>query len=137
MSDAADTAAALFANDAFYLAFQTSDADAMERVWARRDNVICLHPGWPPLIGRQMVIQSWRGILGNTDQPPVSVHAAHVELHGDTAIVICYETVAGHTLIATNVFVREDGQWRMVHHQSGETPPPPGGMPEDEERRLQ
>jgi ketosteroid isomerase-like protein len=137
MSEAADTAAVLFANDAFYVAFQTADADAMERVWARRDNVSCLHPGWPPLIGRQMVIQSWRGILGNADQPPVTAHAAHAELHGEVAVVICYETVAGHTLIATNVFAREDGQWRMVHHQSGETPPPPDGMPDEEERRLQ
>ena len=29
-------------------------------------------------------------------------------------------------MIATNVFVKEDGAWRMVHHQSG----PTNGKPE-------
>ena len=138
MSEAADTAAVLFANDAFYVAFQTADAEAMERVWAKRDGISCLHPGWPPLIGRKMVIQSWRGIFSNANQPPVSPHGAHAELHGDAAVVVCYETVAGHTLVATNVFVREDGAWRMVHHQSGEAQMPPGTVPANEDRgRLQ
>jgi ketosteroid isomerase-like protein len=138
MSEAADTAAVLFANDAFYVAFQSADADAMERVWAARDGISCLHPGWPPLIGRRMVIQSWRGILSNTNQSTVTAHGAHAELHGDTAVVVCYETVGGFTLVATNVFVREDGGWRMVHHQSGETQMPQGGIPANEDRgRLQ
>ena len=34
------------------------------------------------------------------------------------------ETMEGARLVATNVFVREDGAWRMVHHQS--TPIAPG-----------
>ncbi len=54
------------------------------------------------------------------------------------AIVVCYETVGQFTLVATNVFVREEGAWRMVHHQSGETQLPQGGVPANEDRgRLQ
>lgn len=139
MSDAADAAAVLFANDAFYVAFQTADADAMARVWSEREGVSCLHPGWPPLLGRRMVIESWRRILANPNQQPVTPHGATVELLGECAIVICYETVGNFTLAATNVFMREGGTWRMVHHQSGETQPPEGGMPQEEGRgrRLQ
>ena len=138
MSSTADTAAVLFANDSFYVAFQMADGDAMDRVWARRDTVSCLHPGWPPLLGRAVVMDSWRGILANASQPIVTPHGAHVELHGESSIVVCYETVAGHTMVATNVFVREDGEWRLVHHQSGETQPPQGGLPKEPERgRLQ
>jgi len=137
MSDAADTASVLFANDAFYLAFRSADADAMDRVWAQRAGVSCLHPGWPPLIGRDVVMTSWRGILGNPSQQRVSAHGAHAELHGAAAVVICFETVGGFTLVASNIFVREDGEWRLVHHQSGETQAPPDGIPPGEERRLQ
>lgn len=126
---AADTAAVLFANDAFYLTFQTSDYDAMEKVWSARDGVSCIHPGWPPLLGREPVLQSWRSILANPNQQAVTAHAAVAELHGDSAIVICYEAVGKFVLVATNVFVREDGQWKLVHHQSGETPPPESGLP--------
>jgi len=121
---AADTAAVLFANDAFYLAFQNSDMDQMEKVWSSRDGISCLHPGWPPLIGRDYVMQSWRSILANPSQQPVTAHAAVAELHGDCAVVICYESAGPFTLVATNIFVREDDGWKMVHHQSGETPPP-------------
>jgi hypothetical protein len=41
--------------------------------------------------------------------------------------------VPGARLVATNVFVREGGAWKMVHHQAGPLPPareesePPGG----------
>ena len=42
--------------------------------------------------------------------------AAHVL--GDAAFVVCVERIPGVELVATNVFVREDGQWRMVHHHA-------------------
>ena len=124
MTAAADTAAILFANDAFYLTFQTSDIAAMETIWSARDAISCIHPGWPPLLGRDQVMASWRSILANPNQQAVQAHAASAERHGDSAIVICYEMVGQFTLVATNVFAHEDGQWKLVHHQSGETPPP-------------
>ena len=34
------------------------------------------------------------------------------------AYVVCYEDVEGAFLIATNVFVHEDGTWRMAHHHA-------------------
>ena len=130
MSAASDTAAVLFANDSFYLTFETGDADAMDKIWSSGDAVSCLHPGWPPLLGRAPVMQSWRAILANPQQQPVAAHAAVVDLHGECAIVICYETVGQFTLVATNVFVRETGDWKLVHHQSGETQPPQAGLAE-------
>lgn len=125
MNAAADTAAVLFANDAFYLVFQTADYDQMDKIWSARDGVSCLHPGWPPLLGLRPVMESWSSILANPNQQAVTAHSAVVHLHGESAIVVCYETVGQFTLVATNVFVREDGAWKLVHHQSGETPTPP------------
>jgi hypothetical protein len=120
----ADRAAVLFANDAFYLTFQNGDIATMESLWSERDGISCIHPGWPPLIGRETVLQSWRGILANPNQQAVMAHAAVAEVYGDSAVVVCYEAVGQFTLVATNVFVRERAGWKLVHHQSGETPPP-------------
>ncbi len=131
-SDPADTASVLFANDSFYLTFQTGDSAAMNEIWSARDGVSCLHPGWPPLLGREAVMKSWSALLANPQQQPVSAHAAVVELHGDTAVVICYESVGQFTLAATNVFVREQAGWKLVHHQSGETQPPQTDLAEPE-----
>lgn len=132
MTSAAETAAVLFANDAFYLTFQTSDFAAMDAIWSSRDGISCIHPGWPPLLGRAPVMQSWRSILANPNQQAVQAHAASAEIYGDGAIVICYEVVGQFTLVATNVFAREDGQWKLVHHQSGETPPPEADLTQPE-----
>jgi hypothetical protein len=38
---------------------------------------------------------------------------------GDSAYVVCGESIEGAELVATNVFVREDGTWKLVHHQAG------------------
>jgi ketosteroid isomerase-like protein len=130
----------LFANEAFYVAFQTKDLGAMEDLWARRGPVACTHPGWPSLSGREQVLKSWQAILENPEGVAVSCRAARARRYGDTAFVTCYEVVGENLLAATNIFVREDGAWKMVHHQAGpcHVPPPELGEEEDEaEGRLQ
>lgn len=42
-------------------------------------------------------------------------------LLGDAAVVLCEEHLETGVLLATNVFRREDGRWRLTHHQSGPT----------------
>lgn len=112
--------AALAANEAFYRALGAADAQAMDAIWARRAPVTCLHPGWTLLSGREAVLASWAGILGNPNQPRIVGGGASVALLGDgAALVLCREVVSGAPLYATNVFVREDGAWRLVHHHSG------------------
>src|ERR1039457_4591763 len=62
-----DEAAILAANAAYYRAFTSADFAAMSRLWAD-DNVSCIHPGWPVLLGRQAILESYREILRNPDQ---------------------------------------------------------------------
>lgn len=111
--------AVLAANEAFYAAFVARDMGAMEALWASGCEVTCIHPGWNVLSGRASVLESWEAILGNPVQPRIVTGGAQVRLLGECAIVICRELVAGTPLAATNVFVREQGRWRLVHHQSG------------------
>jgi hypothetical protein len=71
-------------------------------------------------------MESWRGILGNPQQAQVSCYGAQCRQIGpDTYVVVCYERMPAATLVATNVFVREDGRLRMVMHQSGPCAHPP------------
>lgn len=34
-------------------------------------------------------------------------------------MVICAEELPGNRLTASNLFVKEDGAWRLVHHHAG------------------
>jgi len=127
----------LFANEAFYVAFQTKDMAAMEQVWAQEVPVACTHPGWPSLSGREQVMQSWAAILNNPDNPGVTLRGARARRYGDCAFVTCYEAIGESLLAATNVFVREDGAWKLVHHHAGPCNLPPSDLPEEDESRLQ
>lgn len=107
----------LSANAAFYAAMAGGDYDAMERLWARAAPVACIHPGWPILLGRQSVMESWRRILATP--PPIAYADAACHAIGETAYVTCLERIGPAVLAATNLFVRERGGWHLAHHQAG------------------
>lgn len=107
----------LDANGAFYIAFAEGDIDAMEQLWAVDAPSICIHPGWPALMGRVPILESWRAILASP--PPVRVRQPTALDHGDgVALVHCVEEIGDERLAAVNGFAWEDGSWRMVLHQS-------------------
>ncbi|HCV00301.1 MAG: DUF4440 domain-containing protein [Dehalococcoidia bacterium] len=110
---------ALVANEAFYRALSSADTGAIENLWSFTTPVTCLHPGWTLLVGREAVLESWNTILANPNQPRIVGGGASVNVLGQTAVVLCREVVSGSTLYATNIFVLEDGKWRMTHHHSG------------------
>ncbi|MEM9622112.1 MAG: nuclear transport factor 2 family protein [Pseudomonadota bacterium] len=115
-----------FANEAFYLAFEAKDYDAMAHLWSREREVVCLHPGWPALIGRDKVMESWRSILSNPQQGQVSFYAAScITLSADTVLVVCYEQAAGTVMVASNIFAEEDNGLRLISHQAGYCANPP------------
>ncbi len=122
------------ANSVFYRAFAAGDFAAMDGLWSDREDVVCIHPGWPPVRGRDDVMASWRGILA--DPPRPAIHAVDEDVHvmGEAAMVVCCEAIGEIFLVATNLFVREHGYWRLVHHHAGVTehrpktvPQPPSG----------
>lgn len=113
-----ETDAVLAANLEFYRAFTSRDFAAMDRLWARKAIVLCTHPGWIPLSGRSAVMASWHGILSNPDAPLVMCHDDAAYLYGEIAVVQCEEELTGANLAATNVFAKEEGEWRLIHHHS-------------------
>ncbi|MEM1417930.1 MAG: nuclear transport factor 2 family protein [Myxococcota bacterium] len=109
------------ANAAFYRAFRDRDGAAMERLWAEHVPVACIHPGMNAVRGRDEVMRSWRGILAHPHAPALVCSDVRVHVLGTSAFVTCLEGTEADPprLVATNVFVRESGFWRIAHHQAG------------------
>jgi ketosteroid isomerase-like protein len=125
------------ANQAFYDAVETSDLDALESVVLTgplAESVTVVHPGWPVLRGRREVMRSYALIMANTEYIQFFLTDVEVAVDGDTALVTCTENIltggpaeddgsagslVGGLVVATNVFRRTPGGWRLwVHHGS-------------------
>jgi hypothetical protein len=89
----------------------------MSHIWAD-DGVSCIHPGWPALIGRSAILDSYRAILHGTNRVRIVPRDATAIVVGGEARVLCVEIVEGTALAATNCYRRVGGAWRMVHHQA-------------------
>ena len=125
----------LATNALFYRAFRERDESLMAGLLAKDAPVAVIHPGWRALAGHDEVLASWRAIFRNPRAPEVHCVNPVVFLMGETAIVICTEELAEGSLVATNVFVREDGGWRLSHHHAGPgegVPPDPDDGPDGE-----
>lgn len=112
-----------FANEAFYLAFLSGDFAAMDALWASQTDVACIHPGWEPLLGRDAVMESWKSIFSESEIPDFEYRELSTLVRGDFAVVLTYEIFDDAFLISTNVFSREDHNWKIIHHQAGGCPP--------------
>jgi ketosteroid isomerase-like protein len=117
MSDA-EADAVIAANADFYRAFSERDLETMDALWAHESPVVCIHPGWNPLHTRDAVMKSWADILGNAGAPAISTDNATAVVQGNMAFVVCDELLQRAVLAATNVFVREDGAWKICHHHA-------------------
>jgi ketosteroid isomerase-like protein len=121
-----DRAALLAANEAFYRAFARADMAAMLDIWTTGPLASCTHPGWPPLTDRDEIAESWRRIFEGQSAIAVAIAGAMAFAHGECGYVLCYERIGDSVMAATNIFRREGGRWRLVHHQAG----PVAQMPE-------
>lgn len=116
-----DRAAVLAALSAYYAAFNTRDYAAMDELWAQKHPVACLHPGWPPLLERDLVMASWKAILANPAAPPAAWRNENILIYGEQALVICIEQIEHNLMAASNLFMKEDGAWKLICHQAGPT----------------
>jgi ketosteroid isomerase-like protein len=123
-----DTDGVLAANAAFYRAFADADLPTLDRIVARRHAVAVIHPGWPVVIGREAVMETWQMIFTEGPQPVRPVSPEVLAL-GDAALVIVYEKAGDVYLAASNLFVREDDEWRLACHQAGPISAPRPDMP--------
>ena len=121
-----DEKAVARANEEFYEAFEALDMDRMEACWLQDDEVRCIHPGWDAMVGWPQVSRSWMAIFANSAYIQFFLTDVQVHVAADTAWVTCAENIlTGGTggsevedakVLATNVFRRAGGRWRLVMH---------------------
>jgi len=123
------------ANAAFYAAFESADLDAMSALWLDDPEAMCVHPGALPVRGKPAIGRSWALIMANTPYIQFFLTDVSTSVLGRVASVTCTENVLtaadsadnereagafnGAKAVATNVFVRTPGGWRLwIHHAS-------------------
>lgn len=114
--------AVLAANEAFYVAFRSGDYAAMQTLWSDQHEVTVYHPGWPGIMGREEVMESWYRILRVGRPPKVQAVEPNVILNGKTAMVTCTEDLGEMRMVATNTFVEEADGWKVIGHQAQHMP---------------
>lgn len=125
---------------AFYDALHAADIERLMACWADDDEIYCVHPGGPRLVGGTAIRLAFEAMFANgsiqaypekvhrVSGPGSSVHSVieRIELLTDDGPRRAY-------VLATNVFVKTAQGWRMVaHHASPGTavePPDLGSAP--------
>ncbi len=126
-----DDDSVIAANEHFYQAFRSGDFAEMEKVWSARDEVSVYHPNWPGILGREDVMASWYQVMVLSEPPPVFPKDVTIVRAGKVAMVFCTEDMGDTRMTASNVFVEEDGVWKMTNHHAS---PLPIGVSEEKTR---
>lgn len=114
----------ILVNEQFYRAFESLDIREMEKSWATDQPVKCIHPGWEVRSGWAAVRDSWVLIFNNTARISFEITGVNTFLHQQMAWVTCLEQVTTFRdespqvglVMATNLYLRKNHRWRMIHH---------------------
>ena len=118
---------------AYYDALARADVDAVMALWADHDNVVCIHPGAPRLIGHASIRASYESIFerGGVHIRPVQIHANANDMAAVRNVIEEVQRSSTQRsdihILATNIYVNTGNEWRLLtHHASvvaGEAPP--------------
>jgi len=114
----------------FYEALQRADLDQLMGVWSDDDDIVCVHPGGPRVVGAAAIRSTFEQIFANgaIDAHPQKVRrlqtlscAVHSVL--ERVSVMTTEGPQAAWVVATNVYVKTVQGWRMAaHHASPGSP---------------
>ena len=84
----------LAANSRFYDAFKRGDLATMQNLWAKGDDVCCVHPSANGITGYDFVMESWEIVWMNYEFPlEIELKNVRVHVKGDAGYVTCMEFV--------------------------------------------
>jgi len=114
----------------FYEALHNADIEQLMACWAEEDDIVCVHPGGPRMIGPGAIRATFEGMFanGSVQAHPERVHkivslACAVHHLVERVEVITPQGAKQAFVIATNVYQKMPQGWRMVaHHASPGTP---------------
>lgn len=110
---------------AFYDALQTADIEKLMACWADEDDIVCVHPGGPRLIGMDAIraafdtmfasgsIRAWPQGVRKVESLASSVHSVRERIQ-----VLTESGPRDAYVLATNVYHHTPQGWRMVAHHA-------------------
>ena len=114
---------------AFYRAFEAKDIDAMMAAWAEDEDIVCVHPGGPRLVGFDAVRVGWEQIFAGETKLLFRLEELVVLETVGMALQSAIEQVTvgdnptpRGTAIASNVFLRTPSGWRIALHHASPAP---------------
>jgi uncharacterized protein (TIGR02246 family) len=109
----------------FYEALQRGDIDKLMAVWADDDDISCVHPNGPRVLGPAAIRSAFEAMFSNgaIDARPERVR--RMQTH-DTAVHSVVERIQVLTdegpqvawVLATNVYVKTALGWRLAAHHA-------------------
>ncbi|MCW5664792.1 MAG: nuclear transport factor 2 family protein [Piscinibacter sp.] len=109
----------------FYEALQRADLDTLMAVWSDDDDIVCVHPGGPRVVGASAIRAGFEAIFANGGVPVVpeqvrrlqtltcAVHSVleRIEVGGEPGAQTAW-------VVATNVYVKTTQGWRLAAHHA-------------------
>lgn len=119
----------------FYDALAAGDIDRLMSLWSEDDEVACVHPGGPRIVGHAAVRASFEAIFAN-GAIPVRPHKVQRVASGGSAVhhvlervdIASAEGAQTAWVLATNVYFKTALGWRLVLHHGS-----PGTLHEPQE----
>ena len=110
---------------AFYEAMRLGDIDKLMACWADEDDIVCIHPGGPRLIGALAIRGGFDAMFSHGT---IRAHIEHVRrvqtlgvsIHSviERVEVMTATGPAQAYVIATNVYLKTAQGWRLVAHHA-------------------
>lgn len=117
------------AEAAFYRAFELASVEQMMLVWARQEEIACVHPMGRFLRGLEAIEKSWQEVFRAGPKMRFQLSDTHYQ-HGTELAVhtLCENiTIIGSEqsaipILTTNIYQRVGSSWLMILHHASLSP---------------
>lgn len=110
---------------AFYDALQNADIDKLMACWADEDDIVCIHPGGPRVVGAAAIRATFEAMFANGSIRAWPERVRKIEsvascVHNllEKVEVLTPEGPRHAWVIATNIYHRTAQGWRLVAHHA-------------------
>ncbi len=110
---------------AFYEALQAGDIDQLMACWADEDDIVCVHPGGPRLVGAAAIRQAFEAMFaaGSIRAYPERLRrldALGAAVHNvlERVELVTAEGTQRAWVVATNVYLKTAQGWRLAAHHA-------------------
>jgi uncharacterized protein (TIGR02246 family) len=119
----------------FYEALQRGDIERLMAVWSDDDEITCVHPGGPRVIGPAAIRAAFDAMFANgaIDAQPEKVRRVLTQSCAVHSVIERIQVMTDEGpqvawVVATNVYVKTAQGWRLVAHHA--SPGSPRELPE-------